>query len=168
MAKGLKGVHLTPPEQTWPLKNFWNWTSDSTVTFSQTPYKAYGKGQNLDIRISLWIMVRNAFHRNLKGIIITFKQKLNVIYRGHGRVWSLTWLKNVSKMVIFFTFGCCGVRKAIQIFNQMFPVFLFRLSGIHFDQCKNQIQIPWNVCLFHKLNIGSEVTVGSENPLQLC
>ena len=40
----------------------------------------------------------------------------------------------------------------------------FRLIGIHFDHCKNNMQI-FNFCLFHRLYRGSEVTVGSEDPL---
>ena len=41
----------------------------------------------------------------------------------------------------------------------------FRLIGLHFDQCKNKMQI-FNLCLFHRLYRGSEVVVGSEDPLQ--
>ena len=35
-------------------------------------------------------------HSNLKGIIVTFKQKLDVIYRPHGRVLSLKCLKYIG------------------------------------------------------------------------
>ena len=45
-----------------------------------------------------------------------FKQKLNVIYRPHGRILSLKWLFLV-KYGNFFTFGCCGVCKTVQIFH---------------------------------------------------
>ena len=36
---------------------------------------------------------------------------------------------------------------------------------MHFDHGKNKIQI-FNFCLFHRLYIGSEVMVGSDDPLQ--
>ena len=41
---------------------------------------------------------------------------------------------------------------------------LFRLILIHFDHCKNKIQI-FIFLPFHRLYMGSEVTVGSEDPL---
>ena len=130
----------------------------------QTPYIAYGKGQKLKIWI-LFLPWLKCIHSILKGIILTFKQKLDVINRPHCRVLSLKWLFLV-KNGNFFTFSCCGVRKKSS--NFPFNVFSvpFRLIGIHFDHCKNKIQI-FNFCLFHRLYRGSEVTVGSEDPLQI-
>ena len=41
----------------------------------------------------------------------------------------------------FFTYGCCGVRKTLQIFPLNVFGVPFRLIGIHFDHSKNKIQI---------------------------
>ena len=87
-----------------------------------------------------------------------------MIYRPHGRILCLKWLILV-KNGNFLSFGYCGVPKTLQIFPLNAFSVPFRLIGIHFDHCKNKIQI-FNFCLFHKLYRGSEVTVGSEDPLQ--
>ena len=42
------------------------------------------------------------------------------------------------------------------------PSMLFE---IHFDPCKNKIQI-FNFGIFHRIYRGSKVTVGSEDPLK--
>ena len=55
-------------------------------------------------------------HSYLKGIIITFKQKLDEIYWPHGCVLSPKWLFLV-KSGNLVTFGCCGVRETLQIFH---------------------------------------------------
>ena len=97
---------------TWPLlnkyalKKIWTWSSDPTVT--SDPLYSLWKRQKLKIWI-LFLPWSKFIHSSLKGIIITFKQNLDVIYRPHGRVLSLKWLFLV-KNGNFFTFGCCGVR----------------------------------------------------------
>ena len=140
-----------------PFKIILSWSSDPTVI--SYPYIAYGKDQKWKIWI-LYLPWSKCIHINLKGIIITFKQKLDVIYRPHGPILSLKWLFLVIN-ANFFTFGCCGVRKTLQIPSNVSSV-PFRLIEIHFDHCKNKIQILI-FCLFHR---GSEVTVGSADPLQ--
>ena len=101
------------PEQICPLKTFWSRSSDPT--FTSDPLHILWESQKLEIWI-LFLPWSKCIHSNLKGIIITFKQKLNVIYRPHGHVLSLKWLFLI-KNGNFFTFGCCGVRKTLQIFH---------------------------------------------------
>ena len=80
----------------------------------QTPYIAYEKGQKLKIWM-LFLPWSKCIHRNLKGIIITFK-KLDVIYRPHMCVLYIKW-QFLVKNGNFFTFGCCGAPKTLQIFH---------------------------------------------------
>ena len=104
---------------TWPLLNKYALSKIfevglQTPPLPQTAYRAYGKGQNLKIRI-LFLPWSKCIHINQKGIIIPFKQNSDMIYWPHGRVLSLKWLI-LSKMVIFVTFGHWGVLKTLQIF----------------------------------------------------
>ena len=68
-------------------------------------------------------------------------------------------------MVIFATFDPRGVHNPLNFPLNVFSV-PFRFIGIHFDHCKNKIQI-FNFCLSHRLYRGLEVTVGTEDPLQI-
>ena len=66
----------------------------------QMPYIAYGKDQ---FKLKIWILFlpwSNCIHNNLKGIIITFKQNLDVIYRPRGCV--LKTLSSAGKEVVFY------------------------------------------------------------------
>ena len=140
---------------TWPLLNKCALLKKrievglQTPPSPRTPYIVYGKGQKFEI----WILF----------LPWSLKQKLDVIYWPYGRVLSLKWLFLVRNGN-FFTFGCCGVRKTLQIFLNVLSV-PFRLIGIHFDHYKIKILIV-NFCLFHRLYRGSEVTVGSEDTFQ--
>ena len=60
------------------FKILWSGSSDSIIT--SDPFLAYGKGQKLKIWI-LFLSWSSAFMVTLKGIIIMFKQELNMIYR---------------------------------------------------------------------------------------
>ena len=91
---------------TWPILNKymtlkflkWVFRPHYYLLLPQTLYIAYGKGQKLKIWI-LFLPWSKCIHSNLcynnsflKGIIITFKQKLDMIYRPHGPLLSPKWL----------------------------------------------------------------------------
>ena len=100
---------------TWPLLNKLFEVDLQTPSLPQTSYMAYGNGQKLKI----WILLlpwSKCIHNNPKGIFIPFKQKLNTIYRPHDHVLGPKWLF-WSKMLIFVTFGSCGVHKTLQSFH---------------------------------------------------
>ena len=64
-----------------------------TPPLSQTPYMAFGKGQNFWAKFEnliyfVFAMVKMYIHSNLKGIFIPFIQKSDVIYKPHGRMKS--------------------------------------------------------------------------------
>ena len=95
---------------------------------------------------------------NLKGIILTFKQKMDAVYRAHDCVWCPTWLFLVKNANIF-TFCCC----VVNVFGVP-----FWLIGIHFDHYQflsiliTRIKFRFsNFCLSHR---GSEVMVGFLRP----
>ena len=105
---------------TWPLLNKYTLSKKfevdlQTPPLSLTACMAYGKGQKLKIRI-LFLPWSKRIHSNLKGIIILFKQKLNIVYRPHCHVLGPKWLF-WSKIVIFVTFGCCWVHKILKFFH---------------------------------------------------
>ena len=116
-----------------------------TLLLPQTPYVSYGIGQNLKILI-LFLPRSICIHSNLKGIIILFKQKSDVIFSPHGRVLSSKWLilvKMVSFCHIWPLWGTLNILITAKI------KFRFSIFG-----------------LSHRLYRGSEVPVGSEDPLQ--
>ena len=148
---------------TWPLlskcklQKYFEVGLQSPLSLSpQTPYTVNGKGQTLKIWI-LFLPWSKCTHSNLKGIIIIFKQNLDMIYKPRGRILSPKWLFLV-KNSNFVTFGCCGDVKPSN-FPLNVLVFPFKLIGKHFDHCKNKIQI-FNFCIFHRSYKGAEVTVG--------
>ena len=69
-----------------------------TPPLPQTPYRAYGKGQNLKIWI-LFLPWSKCIHSNLKGMIIPFKQNSDVIYRPHSV--QTPWSRIESQMADF-------------------------------------------------------------------
>ena len=132
-----------------------DWRGLQTSQLPQTSCMTYGKGQQLKIWIC-FLPWSKCIHSNLNGTIMPFKQKSNIIYRPRGRVSSPKWLLLI-KMVILAHFGLSGVRETLQIFpSNVFGVPL-RVTKIHFVSCR-----------FHRLYRGSEITVGSEDPLQKC
>ena len=83
---------------------------------------------------------------------------MGAFYVSNGCFW--------SKVVISAHLAAIyGVPKTLQIF----PLNVFNVPfgsiRIHFNHCKNRIQI-FNFCLFNRLYRESEVTVGSGDPLQ--
>ena len=109
---GQNVFHLIPLEQMYSFKKFK--VDLQTPPLPQTSYMAYGKSQKLRIWI-LFLPWSKCIHRNLEGIIIPLKQKLNMIYRPHGHVLVPKWLF-WSEMVIFITSSRGWVLKPFNFF----------------------------------------------------
>ena len=101
---------------TWPLLNKYALQKILNLVFRPHHHLrpptciAYEKDQKLKIWI-LFLPWSKCIHSNLKGIIITFKQKLDVIYRPHGCVLSLKWLFLVKNGIISSHLAAVGYVK---------------------------------------------------------
>ena len=111
----------------------------------------------------LFLLWSKYIHSNQKGII-RFKQNLVVIYKPRGRILFPKMAVLVQKWYCFHIWLLWGMWHPSSFPLNVFGV-LSRLIGIHFHHCKNEIQI-FKFWPF-RLHRGSEVTVGSEDPLQL-
>ena len=128
---------------TWPflneyaLKIIWSVSSDSIIT-SDPLYslRERPKTENLSFVFRLSVPWSKCIHRNLKKIIIMFKQKLEIIYL---------------------------------VLQTPRPCFKSQMAVLHFDHCKIKLRFSFLFCPSNRLYIvtlGSEVMVGSDDPLQ--
>ena len=144
------------------LNKFWSGSSDPTVT-SDIQYSLWEKAKKLKIWI-LFLQWSKCIPINLKGTPKTLNGKSEEFYvPHHSQMWQNYhfW----PKKAIWDLKRDHGVYRSCPIFVQT----LWYKLLLGYCECiltlgKNKIQI-FNFGLSHRLYRGSEVTVGSEDPL---